>query len=96
MRVRDGFDGAAMTRWTSHNWQIPLIASVLYVVMLVGVERYMRDRPKAPLRRLVMTWNFALSLFSLAGAAYCVPRLLFGRDGGLLTQKRFVHARAHF
>ena len=82
------FDGGAMTRWASNNWQIPLIATPLYLVGIVVVRSVMADRQPIRMPLVVAGWNFGLSFFSIAGAAYCVPALLFGvyEDTGLLTQ----------
>jgi len=85
--VRDAeiFDGNAWSRWTSYNWQYPLVACVLYGIMLLGLKLTAKNRDKKPLTHIVWVWNFGLALFSIIGAAYCVPRLLFGPDAGLFT-----------
>jgi len=77
-----------MTRWASNNWQIPLIATPLYLVGIVVVRSVMADRQPIRMPLVVAGWNFGLSFFSIAGAAYCVPALLLGvyEDTGLLTQ----------
>ena len=85
------FDGAWWTRWTSHNWQIPIAASIIYLVGIAVVERMMRNRERLTLRSLVIPWNFGLSAFSAAGTVVCVPHLLFGAEGGLLT-RGFYHS----
>lgn len=53
--------------------------------MLLGLKVTANQRQKMRLDNVVWVWNFGLSIFSLAGAAYCVPRLLFGTEAGLLT-----------
>jgi len=82
---RELFDGNAWSRWTSNNWHYPIIACILYGVMLLGLKVTANQRQKMRLDNVVWVWNFGLSIFSLAGAAYCVPRLLFGTEAGLLT-----------
>jgi len=79
------FNGFTWTRITSEHWHIPLVATALYLLMIPLVKRIMADRKPLYLQSIVVTWNFALSIFSMAGVAYCVPQLLFGRDVGLFT-----------
>jgi hypothetical protein len=79
------FNGFEWAEWTSHNWQIPIIACVVYLIGIVALNRWMRDRKPIRLQPVVLAWNFGLSLFSLAGMCYCVPHLLFS-DYGLFTR----------
>ena len=65
--------------------QIPIIACVVYLIGIVALNRWMRDRKPIRLQPVVLAWNFGLSLFSLAGMCYCVPHLLFS-DYGLFTR----------
>ena len=88
------FDGAVWSRWTSHNWQYPLLAVPTYLVSIRLLQRYMASRPAIRLPYTVAAWNFFLSTFSFAGAAHCVPRLLFGHDG-LLTAGFYASVCTH-
>jgi len=80
-RIFNGFDA---TRWTSKHWEIPLVAVVLYLLMIAAVKRYMADKQPMYLQSIVVTWNFGLSLFSMAGVVYTMPQLLYGEEVGLL------------
>ena len=75
------FNGFLWTRWTSQNWQIPLTACVLYILMIFFLRNFMRDRKPIRLTPVVICWNFGLSLFSMVGMYYCVPHLLYGPQG---------------
>ena len=78
------FDGYAWTRWTSENWQLPIIACVGYIIMLVTLKSTMRNRDPIRMTPVVIVWNFSLSAFSFVGMTYCVPHLLWG-PMGILT-----------
>lgn len=82
----DGFDGASWTRWTSHNWQYPLVAVGLYLAGVPAMQAFMAAREPIRLQRLTALWNFGLSAFSWAGAAVVVPHLLSNPDSGLLRE----------
>jgi len=79
------FNGFKWTRFTSQHWEIPLVAVTLYLVMVFALKRRMADAKPMRLQPVVVVWNFALSVFSMAGVAYCVPPFLFNEDVGLLT-----------
>lgn len=66
----NGFDWA---EWTSHNWQIPITSCIVYLVGIVVLNRWMRDRKAIRLQSIVLAWNFGLSAFSFAGARPPLP-----------------------
>ena len=90
-----GFDGAVWTRWTSHNWQLPLVAVALYLAGIVTLQSVMTHRAPMKLPLLTAGWNFGLALFSLAGALVTVPELLLGSEGGLLTRGFYASVCMH-
>ena len=77
----DEFDGFAWAEWTSHHWEIPITACVVYLVGIYLLKRFMAERKPIRLQPVVLGWNFGLAAFSFAGMAYCVPHLLFGEHG---------------
>lgn len=89
------FDGYAVTRWTSHHWEIPIVAVLGYLAMIFGVKRAMAGRPKMLLQPVVVAWNFGLSAFSFLGLYYTVPQLLLGPEAGLLTQGFYPSVCSH-
>eukprot|EP01051_Picozoa_sp_SAG22_P014451 SAG22_NODE_1756_length_3651_cov_52.815315_1_plen_220_part_00 len=75
----DYWDGMKMTRWTSENWKIPVIAVCIYLVGLAVLLKVMKGR--GPIDRnvinpVVACWNLGLSIFSFCGVYYTVPHLI--------------------
>ena len=91
----DAFDGAVWSRWTSQNWQLPLLTTPVYLLAIVLIQKVMASQPSHKLQLVVAPWNFGLSLFSMAGVYYCVPQLLFDPDGGLLTRGFYASVCMH-
>jgi len=75
------FDGFTWAEWTSHNWHIPIVTSVLYLILVPSLMAWMKNRKPIRLQSVVLVWNFGLSAFSLAGVVACAPRLLAGQHG---------------
>lgn len=75
------FNGMHWTRFTSRNWEIPVIACSIYLVMIRLMKSCMREQKPIRLTPVVICWNFGLSFFSFLGMIYCVPHLLFGPAG---------------
>jgi elongation of very long chain fatty acids protein 6 len=90
----DSFDGALWTRWTSQNWQYPLLVVPAYLLAIPLVRQSMAERDRMGLKWVVAVWNFGLSLFSLVGAFYCVPQLLLG-EYGLFTRGFYASVCMH-
>lgn len=61
------------------------MAVALYLLTIVFLKRWMANEKPMRLTPVVVTWNFALSLFSAAGVLYCVPHFLFNEEVGVLT-----------
>ena len=77
----EGFDGFAWAEWTSHHWEIPIVACVVYLLGIYVLKAFMAERKPIRLQWVVLSWNFGLSAFSFAGMIYCVPHLLLGEFG---------------
>jgi len=88
------FEGFAWSSLTGRHWEVPLTATVVYLVAIVLLKRTMRHRPPLRLPTVVMIWNFSLSAFSLCGVYYCVPKLLFG-SSGLVTEGLYTSVCSH-
>ncbi|KAK7197490.1 fatty acid elongase [Novymonas esmeraldas] len=84
LQYLDDFRGDAVCAWMRANLEVPSVVTVLYIVMVLYVPRtFMQHRPAFDLRRLNTLWNLGLSLFSFAGAYYCLPQVyksLFVKD----------------
>lgn len=79
----DHFDANSISEWMYANMQVPVIACILYMVFVFGVQRLMVDREAYDLRGPLGLWNLFLSTFSFLGALNVVPHLfmLIYRDG---------------
>ena len=42
----DDFDGFAWAEWTSHHWEIPITACVVYLVGIFLLKRFMAERKR--------------------------------------------------
>ena len=89
------FDGFWWTRWTSEHWNIPVVACVVYLIMVFFLPKIMAAKEKMRLQPVVIVWNFGLSFFSFCGLIYCVPHLLWGEEAGLLTQGYHASVCSH-
>ncbi len=64
--------------WWGEHWGLPLFASALYVVLIFGIKRFMKDRQPFDLRGPLFLWNLGLSAFSGVGL-YVVGGVLLRR-----------------
>lgn len=71
MRHVEIFNGYKWSRTTSQNWQIPLGAVAVYIVMIPLLRAAITQR--VDIRRFAIAWNLALSAFSLCGLVACAP-----------------------
>merc|ERR1719424_1036126 len=62
-----------MTRWTSENWQYPLVAVTLYLIMIPALRKHVASRGKYNTRTFALYWNIFLSVFSMVGLSACLP-----------------------
>jgi elongation of very long chain fatty acids protein 6 len=69
------FDGHDAQQYFATHPRIPIVAVVLYLLMVRYGTRYMEHQPAFKLRRVSQAWNLAIALFSLCGAVACVPHL---------------------
>ena len=67
----NNFNHKPWIAWFADNWTISLWASALYVVVIFGLQRYMKDRPKYDLRTALFLWSLSLAIFSVV----CMVRL---------------------
>nr|XP_006822970.1 PREDICTED: elongation of very long chain fatty acids protein 6-like [Saccoglossus kowalevskii] len=65
----------ATRRHMETRWHYSIYASVVYLIVIFGIQRLMKDRPKFHLRRPLVAWNLALAIFSIIGAVRCTIML---------------------
>ena len=56
------------TLWMASNWKISFTYSAIYLIVIFGGRRYMKDRPRLEIRPVLSAWNFMLAAFR-----YTVP-----------------------
>jgi hypothetical protein len=69
------FDGHDAQRFFVAHWELPLVLVAAYLAVVALGPRLMERRPAFSLRRVTLAWNVSVALFSLSGAAVCVPHL---------------------
>jgi len=51
----------------TYYWSLPIIISISYLLMIIGLKKYMRYREPYKLKYSLFIWNLSLSIFSLLG-----------------------------
>lgn len=71
------FDMEQHITWMRTNWHLSIYMALLYVLVIYSTRHYMRDRKPFQIRKVVLTWNIALALFSTWGMCRAVPETIF-------------------
>lgn len=77
LAFEDAFTTEGTFEWYRENWTITGWISLVYVIVIFGIQRYMRDRPRYELRKLLVTWNILLAVFSGFAMVRLVPELFY-------------------
>ena len=78
------FDRASRHLWLKKNWTVTFYYSAIYLLVLAGLTKWMRHRPRLELKGLLVLWNAGLAIFSIAASIRVVPeflRILSDEDG---------------
>ena len=62
--------------WLRRNQHIPFIIIAIYLVMVFGIKKWMRDRKPFKLTGVLVVWNLSLSMFSMIGSLRTIPQIL--------------------
>jgi elongation of very long chain fatty acids protein 6 len=100
LRNVDGWERNSVAFFNRHFY-VFAIALALYLPVIFGIQRYMRDRPPFELRVPLIAWNWVMCLFSLWGTWYCFPSFIpslmeSGWWGSLCTRWCFSYNAAAF
>lgn len=71
-------EGHIWTRLNRIYWWASILAVVVYLVLVFGGQRLMRNRKPFHLKSLLAGWNLLLAVFSAVGTIRLVPHLLYG------------------
>ncbi|CAG7825356.1 unnamed protein product [Allacma fusca] len=80
------FELTRWRRWMGRNWNLSLVASALYVILIFTGQRLMKNRKPFQIRPLLTFWNIFLAAFSIAGCMRTAPELFF-----VLSQDKGFH-----
>lgn len=69
-------NGGEYAMFTRQHMMVPVVAVVLYVLLVFGGTALMRSREHFEVRGAMGVWNLALSIFSWCGALRLMPQLL--------------------
>ena len=61
---------------TLKYWHYSFYISAIYLAVIFGLRRVMRDRKPFDLRGLLIAWNAILAVFSILGVYRCVPEFI--------------------
>lgn len=81
------FDGHDAQRYFATHPLLPCVVVALYLGFVWYGTRFMDSRPPLRLHMVSRVWNLAVALFSVCGAAVCVPHLY-----GVLRQHGFWYS----
>ncbi|KAL7460718.1 hypothetical protein ACHAXS_001161 [Conticribra weissflogii] len=71
------YDPVTTLTWMQDRPTIPIVACLLYVLLIVAGRAHMKNNPAWSWRKILAFWNFGLSLFSWIGAFRTAPQLYY-------------------
>lgn len=74
-RLERAFDVEGFRKWHEGIRHVALFAAVIYILLVLGGRRYLKDRPGFQLRRPMFVWSLCLAVFSIAGTIRTAPDL---------------------
>eukprot|EP01129_Flabellula_baltica_P005879 TRINITY_DN2159_c0_g1_i1.p1 TRINITY_DN2159_c0_g1~~TRINITY_DN2159_c0_g1_i1.p1 ORF type:complete len:295 (+),score=43.53 TRINITY_DN2159_c0_g1_i1:54-887(+) len=63
----------SLAQFNADHMEIPIISTILYVVLIFGIKRIMRDRQAFELKVPLFLWNLSLGIFSAIGFVMTFP-----------------------
>ncbi len=76
--LQSRFNTKASMQWLHDNLPIPVIASLVYVVLVFLGSIWMKKKKAYKLNQPLLFWNVSLAVFSLLGALSMLPNLVHG------------------
>ncbi|NXP35127.1 ELOV6 protein, partial [Leiothrix lutea] len=81
------FNHLGAIKWMEENWQKSILFSVIYLILIFGIQHYMKERRPFNLRAPLTLWSFSLTLFSFIAACRIWKQMAF-----LLLTRGFKHS----
>ncbi|NWT55013.1 ELOV6 protein, partial [Erythrocercus mccallii] len=90
------FDHLAARKWMEENWQKSFIISVIYFILIFGIQHFMKERRPFNLRAPLTLWSFSLTLFSFIAACRIWKQMAFllltkGVKQSVCSKSFYVH-----
>ncbi|NWV81156.1 ELOV6 protein, partial [Dasyornis broadbenti] len=90
------FNQLAARKWMEEHWQKTFIFSLIYVILIFGIQHLMKERRPFNLRLPLTLWSFSLSLFSFIAAFRVWKQMAFllrtkGLKQSVCSQSVFIH-----
>lgn len=60
----------------SLNWTLPIWVSIVYIVAIFSIQKFMKNRPAYNVQLPMAIWNLVLGIFSIMGFVRIVPELI--------------------
>ena len=77
--------------WSRQNLYIPFICSIVYLTVVLGVQRYMRDRPPINVQVYAMVWSSTMAVFNIGAAVRMAPALF-----DAINQNGWINSLCYF
>lgn len=58
------------------KWYYSFYISIVYLISIVLLKNFMKNRPALEMRSVLIAWNIALAIFSILGTIRCLPEFV--------------------
>jgi elongation of very long chain fatty acids protein 6 len=79
------------TKWLTKWWWLSIVYSFIYIILVYGGQKLMKNREKFHLYRSLVGWNIVLAIFSIMGAIRFLPNFF-----AIFYNKGVVHTICKF
>ncbi|NWV94513.1 ELOV6 protein, partial [Machaerirhynchus nigripectus] len=95
------FNHLAARKWMEENWQKSFIISFIYLILIFGIQHFMKERRPFNLRAPLILWSFSLTLFSFISACRIWKQIAFllhtkGFKRSVCSKSFYVHPVSKF
>ena len=63
-------------RWLNENWSLSLYFVGIYLLVIAGLSRWMRQKKRYEVKGLLVFWNLGLALFSIFASVRLIPEFV--------------------
>ncbi|XP_014735322.1 PREDICTED: elongation of very long chain fatty acids protein 3 [Sturnus vulgaris] len=90
------FNHLAARKWMEENWQKSFIISIIYFILIFGIQHFMKERRAFNLRAPLVLWSFSLTVFSIIASYRVWKQMAFlllnkGFKQSVCSRSIFVH-----